>query len=324
MWDCWILNEDPVERLMASERQRAVKTLAEAKALAGEIRERVNRRLEELVPPEREEPQHLHKAMRYSLLGSGKRIRPVVTVAVAEELGGRGEFAIDPGCAIEMVHSASLILDDLPLMDDATLRRGQPANHVVFGEDAALLAGMALLNNAFATIASAPDLSPALRLRLVDSLTQSIGTDGLIGGQMLDLEDWPGRDAGALEQTNLRKTAALFVVCAEFGARIAEVPEDHVVAVQNFARNIGLAFQMFDDLLDVSHTEAEAGKNVAQDEDKVTLVSLLGPNEARAWAERLLDTAVEDLAPLGAKAESLVQLAQLLLPQGSNAVKSQP
>ena len=288
---------------------------------AGEIRERVNRRLAELIPAEAEEPQQLHKAMRYSLLGSGKRIRPIVTVMVATHLGGAEENAIDPACAIEMVHASSLILDDLPLMDDATLRRGQTANHIVYGEDTALLAAMALLNGAYATMAAARGLDADLRLRLVTMLCGAIGSDGLIGGQMLDLENWPGRDADSLEQTNLLKTAALFVLCAEAGARVANVSEREVQAVRDFARDLGLAFQMFDDLLDVCNTKAEVGKDVAQDEGKVTLVSLLGTERARSWANQLLESAVDDLAPLGTNGAALVELAQLLLPEGSAALK---
>jgi len=307
---------------MASNRSRRQNELGELTLKARAIRERVNRRLTELFPSERKEPQQLHKAIRYSLLGSGKRIRPVVTILVATELGADEDLAIDPACAIEMVHTASLILDDLPLMDDATLRRGQSANHVVFGEDRALLAAMALLNGAYATIAGAPGISPEHRLHLISLLCEAIGSEGLIGGQMLDLEDWPGRDAESLQQTNMLKTAALFVMGAETGARIAAVSEDHVQAIRGYARDLGLAFQMFDDLLDVSHTEAEAGKNVAQDEDKVTLVSLLGTERARAWANDLLDSAVDNLAPLGDKGGSLVELAYLFLPRGSAVSES--
>ncbi len=307
---------------MPFDRSQAGNTADEVRSRAGVIRERVNRRLTELVPSEQEEPRQLHRAMRYSLLGPGKRIRPVVTVMVAMQLGGREELAIDPGCAIEMVHTSSLILDDLPIMDDATLRRGQPASHVIFGEDTALLAGMALLNCGYGTLASAPGLAPDLRLQLVSLLCNAIGSDGLIGGQMLDLEDWPGRDADSLEQTNMLKTAALFVLGAETGARIAGVPEREVQAVRGFARDLGLAFQMFDDLLDVSESETEIGKNVSQDEDKVTLVSLLGADQARAWASRLLDSAVSNLVPLGTNGEPLIELAQLLLPEGSSASKS--
>lgn len=298
--------------------------LGDIKTRASEIRERINDRLAELVPSENTAPQQLHKAMRYSLLGSGKRIRPVVTVVVATHLGSDEELAIDPACAIEMVHAASLILDDLPLMDDATLRRGQPANHIVFGEDTALLAAMALLNGAYAAMASVPGLRPELRLELISMLSKAIGTDGLIGGQVLDLESWPGQDAESLQQTNMLKTAALFVLGAEAGARIAEVPEREVQAVRRFAADLGLAFQMFDDLLDVCHTEAEVGKNVSQDEDKATLVSLLGTDRARDWANQLLNSAVDNLVPLGAKSEALVELAQLLLPEGSPALKGGP
>lgn len=296
-------------------------TVAELRNHAAEIRRRVNERLNELVPSEKEEPMQLHRAMRYSLLGSGKRIRPVITAMVAKNLGGQEALAIDPGCAIEMVHTASLILDDLPLMDDATVRRGQSANHIAFGEDTALLAAMALLNGGYATMAAASGLTHDLRLRLVSILCDAIGSNGLIGGQMLDLEDWPGRDAASLEQTNMLKTAALFVLGAEAGARIARVPEFQVAAVRGFARDIGLAFQVFDDLLDVSHTEAEAGKNVYQDEDKVTLVSLIGTDGARNWANQLLDSAVDQLKPLGSNHASLVELAQLFIPGGLAAVR---
>jgi geranylgeranyl diphosphate synthase type II len=220
-----------------------------------------------------------------------------------------------------MVHAASLIIDDLPLMDDATLRRGQPANHIVFGEDTALLAALALLNGAYAVIGSAPGLEANLRTRLVVLLSEAIGPAGLIGGQILDLEDWPGRDAGSLEQTNTLKTATLFVAAAETGAWIAGVSERDVAAVKGFARNLGLAYQVFDDLLDTSYTEVEAGKNVDQDEHKTTLVSLLGADSARAWAGRMLDSAFENLAPLGPRGDSLVELARLLIAGGSEAMK---
>ncbi len=297
--------------------------LSEVETRAAEIRRRVSHRLEELIPSENDEPQQLHRAMRYSLLGPGKRIRPIVTVMVASQLGNREELAIDPACAIEMVHTASLILDDLPAMDDATLRRGQPANHVVFGENTALLAAMALLSGAYAVMGSAPGLKSELRLSLMLLLSDAIGSGGLIGGQMLDLEDWPGRDADALKRTNMLKTATLFVTGAEAGARIADVSERQVDAVRDFARDLGLAFQVFDDLLDVSHTEVEAGKNVDQDEDKATLVSLMGADEALAWANQLLDSAVDHLAPLGSMSDSLAVLARLLVPRGSDVIKSE-
>ena len=306
---------------MQFDRSHAGSARAEVDSHAAAIRRRVNHRLIELIPSESEEPQQLHRAMRYSLLGSGKRIRPLLTVMVATHLGGREELAVDPACAIEMVHTASLILDDLPIMDDATLRRGQPANHIVFGENTALLAAMALLSGAYAVMGSAPGLTSELRLRLVLLLSDAIGGRGLIGGQLLDLEDWPGRDAGSLEKTNMLKTAALFVAGAETGARIAGVPERDVDIVRDFARDLGLAFQVFDDLLDVSHTEVQAGKTVDQDEHKASLVSLMGADGARAWANRLLDSAVENLTPLGSGSDSLAGLARFFIPEGSAAIK---
>ncbi len=290
---------------------------------AAEVRQRISDRLAELVPAETDEPQQLHRAMRHSLLSSGKRIRPTMAVLITAHLGGNEDAAIDPACAIEMVHTASLMLDDLPSMDDATLRRGQAANHVVFGESTALLAALALLTSAYGVVGSAKGLTSELRNRLVSLLSDAVGSNGLIGGQMLDLEDWPGRDAASLKKTNMLKTASLFVACAEAEALIAGVPECEVRAVRGFARDTGLAFQIFDDLLDVSHTETEAGKNVEQDDRKVTLVSLIGSERARAWANDLLDSAANSLTPLGSRGESLVGLVQLLIPGASAAMKSE-
>jgi geranylgeranyl diphosphate synthase type II len=304
---------------MSLDRDPATATAERVERLTAEIRRRVNVRLAELVPPEDTEPQQLHRAIRYSLLGSGKRIRPIVTVMLATHLGADEEQAIDPACAIEMVHTASLILDDLPLMDNATLRRGQPANHIVFGDETALLAALALLNESYAVMGSALGLPPDLRVRLVLLLADAIGCNGLISGQMRDLENWPGRDMGSLEQTNMLKTAALFVAGAESGARIAAASEVQVDAARSFARDLGLAFQLLDDLVDVSHTETEAGKNVEQDEHKATLVSSVGADRAQVWARDLLHSAVQTIAPLGTQGDEIAELARLLTRRRSQA-----
>jgi geranylgeranyl diphosphate synthase type II len=257
--------------------------------------------------------------MRYSLLAAGKRVRPVLTIMTTAHLGGREQVALDPACAIEMVHTASLILDDLPCMDDAALRRGRPANHRVFGEDTALLAAMALLNGAYAVIVNASGVPDALRVRLIDSLTGAIGTSGLIAGQERDLHGnaQGGEDTG-VEQIHLEKTAALFVAATETGARLAGLGEHQLEPLRTFGRDLGLAFQIADDLIDVSSSESAAGKDVGKDGYKATFVSSLGSAQARRLADQLIDSAVSALAPLAPASDPLAEMARCLLPQ-SNA-----
>lgn len=276
----------------------------------GIVRALIERRLGELVPGADLAPERLNSAVRYSLLAPGKRIRPVVTMLTARHLGGDADLALDPACAIEMVHTASLILDDMPAMDDATLRRGRRANHLVYGEDIALLAAMALLNGAYGVVGSAPGLSAELRVELVNMLSAAIGHDGIIGGQESDLRtDWRGQDEHGLREMHLQKTGALFIAAAEAGARLAGLSDTRVDAVRRFARHLGLAFQTLDDLLDASAGEREAGKDVGQDTGKPTFVAYMGQDGARRMAEQLLADAAAELAPLGSAAEPLAELA---------------
>lgn len=276
----------------------------------GLVRASVEQRLAQLVPDAELAPRRLNAAVRYSLLAPGKRIRPVVTVLTARHLGGDADLALDPACAIEMVHTASLILDDMPAMDDATLRRGLRANHLVHGEDIALLAAMALLNGAYGVIGSAPGLSAELRVDLVNLLSSAVGHDGIIGGQESDLHtDWHRQDEHGLREMHLQKTGALFIAAAEAGARLAGLTDRGVDAVRRFARHLGLAFQTLDDLLDASVGEREAGKDVGQDTGKPTFVAYMGKDRARAMADQLLADAAAELAPLGAAAEPLAELA---------------
>jgi geranylgeranyl diphosphate synthase type II len=228
-------------------------------------------------------------------------------------LGATAPAVVDLACAVEMVHACSLIFDDLPAMDDAALRRGRPTVHRAFGEDMAQLAGLALLNRAFAVVAEA---APRLALRrytaedLVHHLAAAIGSDGLIGGQALDLasraEDL---DLERLEYIHSHKTGALFIAAGELGAMAADARRRDLETVARYAKNLGLAFQISDDLLDVLRTPAETGKDSHQDEHKVTFVKLLGVAGAQALAAELLAFAVESLAPLGRKADLLRDLA---------------
>jgi geranylgeranyl diphosphate synthase type II len=274
-------------------------------------RDRINRRLDQLVPPAAEPPR-LAAAMRYSLLLPGKRLRPVLALAVAQMLRSRAEDALDPSCAIELVHASSLILDDLPCMDNAALRRGQKTNHLVFGEDLAILAAFALLNRAFEVLAEAPAIGAkgTALAELRRSLCAAIGPAGLIGGQVVDLESTDkGINFETLEFIHSHKTGALFSCAAEIGARLAGASGRDLAAVLAYAKNLGLAFQIVDDLLDVIGDPEQTGKQVRQDLKKTTFVSFSGVAGARALVAELLDHAVEALKPFGGRAELLIQLA---------------
>ncbi|HSN55878.1 MAG TPA: polyprenyl synthetase family protein [Candidatus Sulfomarinibacteraceae bacterium] len=276
------------------------------------LRGRIEARLAELVPPEGAHPDLLHRAMRYSLLAGGKRIRPLLTIQVATDFGASEIDALDPACAIEMVHTASLILDDMPCMDDATLRRGEPANHRVFGEDTAILAATALLNRAFGVVADGERLPAATRLDLVRLLSEAVGSNGIIAGQLCDLRmrHGQGDDIADITQMYHQKTGALFVAALEAGARVAGVEEAWVRAVREYAVNLGLAFQILDDLLDAYGSQAEIGKDTGQDETKNTLVSRLGPDGARLAVCRYVRSAATALEPLGESGTPLIDLAR--------------
>jgi geranylgeranyl diphosphate synthase type II len=254
--------------------------------------------------------------MHYALTGAGKRVRPVLTLAVADLFGCRSEPVLDLACAVEMVHACSLVLDDLPSMDDAALRRGHPTVHKEFGESVALLAALALLNRAYALVAEA---ATRLALRryttedVVHHLAVAIGSDGLIGGQALDLLSAPEEmSLDVLEYIHSHKTGALFMAAGEMGAMAAEARRRDLEVIARFAKNLGLAFQISDDLLDVLGTPEEIGKDTGKDAGKVTFVKLLGVAGAQSLAAELLGFAVESLAPLGRKADPLRDLVKFV------------
>lgn len=254
--------------------------------------------------------------MAYALLAPGKRLRPVLTLVVADLFGSRHGAVLDLACAVEMVHACSLVLDDLPAMDDARLRRGRPTAHLAFGEDTAILAAFALFNRAYALLAAA---SAELRLRrystadMAHHLAQAIGSEGLVGGQALDLESRDQHlDLERLEYIHSHKTGALFLAAAELGAMAADARRRDLERVSRYAKNLGLAFQITDDLLDVEGDPGTTGKDSGQDAGKVTFVRLLGAAKARALAAELLDFAEAAVEPLGRHAEPLRELARFV------------
>jgi geranylgeranyl diphosphate synthase, type II len=264
------------------------------------LRLHVDRRLAELIPPPAEEPGRLGEAAHYALLAPGKRFRPLLTLLAAEAFGAPIAAALDVACAMEMVHAASLILDDLPSMDDARLRRGRPTTHRVYGEADAILASVGLLTRAFGVIAAAPELGAADRAELVAALAEAVGFAGLVAGQALDLaERSRPRTVAELDALNHRKTGVLMMAAAEAGARIGAAPAEARRELGEFARRVGLAFQIRDDLIDADEGGEHAGKDVGKDAGMTTVVSALGPLAASAAIEAHLDAADAALGRAG-------------------------
>lgn len=261
-------------------------------------------RLRSLMPERhRGETGVLFEAAGSALLGRGKRARPIMSMLACAQVGGRPEDALDFGCAVEIVHAASLIVDDLPCMDDATLRRGAAALHVSHGEDAAVLASIALLNQAHRTVLAAPGLPAGQRLALLDQLTTAVGFEGLAQGQMRDLRDGvEARTEAGLRRLNHLKTGALIVAALRGGGIVGGATPRQLEALTAFGDCIGFAFQLWDDLQDVTATTEHSGKDVAQDRDKLTFVDLWGAGRVRAAIRQAVERAEDVLGepcPLG-------------------------
>lgn len=254
-----------------------------------QLRTVVDRRLRLLVPHAQLPPHQLHQAMCYSLLAPGKRLRPLLTLLTSFHFGATSLAALDAACALEMVHAASLIMDDLPAMDDAELRRGQPTAHRQFGEEIAILAAVALLNQAYGIIGSMDGVDDHARASLVRTFARAVGSEGLVGGQVMDLKDRAqGMDPGHIETLNELKTAALFVAAVESGAIVAGASGTAFAAARTFATHLGLAFQLADDMLDDPAFAGQTGKDTGKDAGKPTLSSVLGPLQARRVLDRHL------------------------------------
>lgn len=240
-------------------------------------------RLVSLLPGEDRAPRRLHAAMRHAALAPGKRMRPLLTLLAARQAGGRERDALDAACAIELVHAASLVLDDLPCMDDAQTRRGQPTTHRAFGEDLAVLAAVGLLNQAYAVIAGCRALDVGTRMALTHLLAATVGPQGLLGGQEFDLRDrLAARDPATIHLFDHAKTGVLIEAALEAGALAAGADGATRGALRLFGRHLGAAFQTMDDMVDAMCTEDEARKDVGKDAGRVTLVTLMGVDGARA------------------------------------------
>jgi geranylgeranyl diphosphate synthase type II len=255
-------------------------------------------------------------AMEDSLFAPAKRLRPILSLLVADVLRGQPETVLPAGCAIEMVHTASLILDDLPCMDGAAQRRGRPTCHVTHGESTAILAAFALQNRAFEILAQGWEGAPdaAARTGLARDLARAIGLDGMIAGQATDLAmtDTP-IDFPTLEFIHSHKTGALFMASAALGAAAARAKPAETAALVAYAKNLGLAFQIIDDLIDATSGATEAGKDVGKDLKKTTFVSFSGVEGARELARELIAASQEALKGFGPRAQPLRDLGRYVI-----------
>jgi farnesyl diphosphate synthase len=268
-----------------------------------------------VVPPGLE--ARVYEAMRYSALAPGKRMRPFLVLASARMFGVARRCALQVAAAVEMVHAYSLVHDDLPAMDDSDLRRGRPTCHRRFDDATAVLAGDGLLTGAFELLAD-PDThgDPAVRIELVAALADAAGAAGMVGGQMIDLiAEHQELDIGAITRLQRMKTGALIAFSCEAGAILAKAPHELRVALRGYAHDLGLAFQIADDLLDVEGSAAETGKPVGADAaaGKATFVSILGAPRARAQAELLIRQAVAHLDLFEQRAELLREAARFVI-----------
>jgi len=276
-----------------------------------------------LIPGEDVFPPQVHRAMHYSLAAGGKRLRPILALAAAETVGGRAQRVLPLACALELIHTYSLIHDDLPAMDNDDWRRGKPTCHKVFGEAIAILAGDALLTEAFRLLTRSDlfkDVSPARRLRAMHLVAEAASSLGMIGGQTMDiLVQGRAVEKHLLEYIHSHKTGALISASLCAGAVMAGASAAQVKMLAGFGQKLGLAFQIIDDLLDVRGKKGKLGKAVKKDAalGKATYPALLGIAGARRQAESLIQEAVYDLRPFGRRAQPLREIAKFIIERES-------
>jgi geranylgeranyl diphosphate synthase type II len=281
---------------------------------------RVDEALDRFLPVETELPHNLHKAMRYSVFAGGKRVRPILMLAACQAVGGDTERAVPAACAMEMIHTYSLIHDDLPAMDDDDFRRGNPTSHKVFGEAVAILAGDALLTEAFKLISDprfAIEVPPAARLDVIHEIATCAGSQGMVGGQVVDMES-EGKadiDLPTVQYIHTHKTGALIKASVVAGAILGGADEQKQAAIKRYGEAAGLAFQIADDILDIVGTTEEIGKDAGSDEarGKATYPAVMGLAAAKLEAQAMMDEAMRALGIFGAEADPLREIAKYIV-----------
>lgn len=287
------------------------------KSYLDEKRKLVEETLEKLLPSEKDWPSRLHESMLYSIRAGGKRLRPILAIAACEACGANPDRVMPVAAALEMIHTYSLIHDDLPAMDDDALRRGKPTNHKVYGEAVAILAGDALLTEAFRIMTRYrhPDVSPVALVEVIELIAEASGSKGMAGGQVVDLESEDKMiDLPSLERLHQHKTGRLIRVSVEAGARLAGASPSQVEALGLYGEKIGLAFQIADDVLDIEGGE-EIGKDVGSDvaNHKSTYPSLMGLEASKEKAKLLVKEAIQLLDSFDAKADPLREIARYVV-----------
>lgn len=276
----------------------------------------IEQRLDHLIPVRHGDHQQLFEAARYAILGGGKRLRPILTLATTQMLGGNVSEALNPACSLEMIHTYSMIHDDLPCMDDDDYRRGRLTVHRRYNEGLAVLAGDFLLTYAFEVVANAPQISLDKKNRLISILARRSGSEGMIGGQVMDLH-FEGKkiNLDTLRLLHRNKTAALLTASIEFGGILCDVAPQYLENLSRFGDNLGLAFQIVDDILDVTSSQAKHGREIASDilNQKSTYVTLLGLEQAQQYAQECYQEAVHTLKSLPYDTSLLLQLADFVL-----------
>ena len=283
----------------------------------------IERTLERLLPPAEEEPRIIHQSMRYSVFAGGKRLRPVLAASAFEIVGGKGDQVLPLACALELIHTYSLIHDDLPCMDNDDFRRGRPTNHKVYGEAIAVLAGDALFSLAFECLLGKEMVEPVPRVvlgQITRRVAAAVGSRGLVGGQVMDIEKYSkDRQLRTLEQTSHLKTGHLIQVALESGALLAGAEQEGLAALRDYGQAIGIAFQITDDVLNVTGDARKLGKAVNTDaaRDIVTFPTLLGVEGARMQAGNWVSRAKESLHRFGESAWFLSELADYVIQRQS-------
>jgi geranylgeranyl diphosphate synthase type II len=281
------------------------------------IKREIDECLDILLPAESAEPPTIHRAMRYSVFAGGKRIRPILVVAAGESVGGNRETLLHLGSSIEMIHTYSLIHDDLPALDNDDLRRGRATCHKVFGEAMAILAGDSLMTRSYQILTELPGLSDTTRLAVIRELAFATGTrDGMIGGQVVDLES-EGQPISppVLEYIHRSKTGALLTACTRCGGLASGADPERLEILTRFGRSIGLAFQIVDDILDITSSSEHLGKTSGKDQKvkKATYPALYGIDASLAKAHELIAAALQLTCQLGERAEPLRRIAGFIL-----------
>lgn len=280
------------------------------------MRPLINQHLDQILPDPEGPFKELFSAARYSVLGNGKRIRPLLALAICHSLNGDAKSFLEPACVLELIHTYSIIHDDLPCMDNDDFRRGKPTLHKAFPEAIALLAGDLLLTFSFELLANAKNLTEEQKIRLITVLSQRSGAHGMIGGQVMDIEKTSQSiDVDTLQQIHQLKTGALITASIEFGAILGHATPAQMNTLQQFGHEIGLAFQIVDDIQDISQSESKHGKKISSDliNNKTTYANLMGIEESRRLAQALLESAIEKLQSLSIDTTLAVDLARFIV-----------